>query len=346
MAVVGAGAIGGYTAGHMTRAGEDVTVIDMWPAHVEYMREHGLQLSGRTPPETMSIPVKALHISEVQSLSKQRPIDVAFVSVKSYDTLWATAMIQPYLAPDGFIVSLQNCINEELIAGVVGWGKTLGTTVSQIGLELYEPGRIKRTVPIGGDKNTVFRVGEIHGGITERAEEVARLLRTCDSAKVTDNLWGDRWTKLVINAMGNGTAAVTGLGGKYRDSNEITRWLRIRLGAEAVRVGQAFGYKLEKIARMEPETLARAGEGDKAAIAEITATLLENAKVRSEESRSSMAQDVAKGRRTETEYINGYIADKGAEIGVPAPLNKKINAMVKLIERGELTPSVDNVKDV
>src|ERR1700692_2935209 len=127
VAVVGAGAIGGYTAGHMTRAGEDVTVIDMWPAHVECMRRRGLQISGRTPAETLSIPLNALHICEVQGLSKQPPIDVAFVSVKSSDTLWATALIQPYLAPDGFVVSLQNCINEERIAGLVGWGKTLGT---------------------------------------------------------------------------------------------------------------------------------------------------------------------------------------------------------------------------
>src|SRR5579872_1633315 len=131
---IGTGAVGGYVSGKMTRAGEDVTLIDQYPAHVEYMRAHGLQLSGLTPEETYSIPVRVMHISDAQSLAKERPVDVAFVCTKSYDTEWAARLIQPYLAPNGFVVSLQNCINEERVAGVVGWGRTVGTVVSHIGV--------------------------------------------------------------------------------------------------------------------------------------------------------------------------------------------------------------------
>ena len=94
------------------------------------------------------------------------------------------------------VVSLQNCINEERIAAIVGWGKTLGCIASLIAAELYAPGHVKRTVPMGGDEHTVFRVGEVHGRVTPRAQEVVELLRSADSGKVTTNLWGERWSKL------------------------------------------------------------------------------------------------------------------------------------------------------
>ncbi len=334
--VVGAGAIGGYAGGHMTRAGHDVTLIDAWPEHVEYMREHGLQLSGMTPEEKHSVKVNALHITDVQRFCKEQPVDIAFICVKSYDTEWATHLIKPYLAPDGYVVSLQNCINEERIAAIVGWGRTLGCIASLVASDLYASGHVKRTVPMGGEKHIVFRVGEVHGRITPRAEEVAQLLRAADSAKVTNNLWGERWSKLVVNSMRNGLSAATGLSGNQRDGAEAPRWLSIRLGSEAVRVGQALGYQLERMLGMEPETLARAGEGSQDALTEIVDILTENAKKRSDEQRPSMAQDMAKGRRTETDFINGYVAARGLEIGVKAATHAKMNGIVKRVERGEL----------
>jgi 2-dehydropantoate 2-reductase len=337
--IVGAGAIGGYVGGHMTRGGADVTLIDPWPEHVEYIRAHGLQLSGVTEAERNSVPVNILHVCDVQALCKQKPIDIAFICMKSYDTEWATLLIRPFLAPDGFVVSLQNCINEERIAALVGWGRTVGCIASLIACELYQPGHVKRTVPMGGERYTVFRVGEAHGRGTRRTEEVAALLRFVDSAKVTANLWGERWSKLVVNSMRNGLSAATGLYGNQRDLSEGPRWLSIRLGAEAVRVGQALGFSLEKIAGMEPETLARAGEGNMDALAEVTDILIEGAKKRSDDQRPSMAQDIAKGRRTETDYINGFIAARGAEIGVPASTHARMNELVRRVERGEARPS-------
>jgi 2-dehydropantoate 2-reductase len=331
---VGAGAIGGYVGGHMTRAGHDVTLIDAWPEHVERMRAHGLELSGVTDAERHTVKVNALHITDVQELSRQRPVDIAFVSVKSYDTEWAALLIRQYLAADGFVVSLQNCINEERIAALVGWGRTMGCIASLIASELYEPGRIKRTVPMGGERHTVFRAGEPHGRITPRVQEVVELLRSVDSAKATANLWGERWSKLVINSMRNGLSAATGLYGNQRDTSEGPRWLSIRLGSQSVRVGQALGYSLERMLGMEPEVLARAGEGYKDALSEITDILLEGAKKRADDQRPSMAQDIAKGRRTETDFINGYIAARGAEIGVDAALHGRMSDLVKRVERG------------
>jgi 2-dehydropantoate 2-reductase len=339
IAYVGVGAVGGYVAGHLTRAGHDVTLIDPWPEHVESMRRNGLELTGLTAAERHTVPVKALHITDLQGMVKERPFDVAFISAKSYDTEWATLLIRQYLAPDGFIVSLQNCINEERIAAHVGWGRTVGCIASLIAVELYEPGRIKRTVPMGGDRHTVFRVGEPHGRVTRRVEEVAEMLRAVDSSKVTTNLWGERWSKLVINSMRNGLSAATGLFGNQRDAQEGPRWVSIRLGSEAVRVGRALGFQLEKMLGMEPEVLARAGEGHRDALTEITDVLMEGVKRRSDDQRPSMAQDIAKGRRTETDYINGYVAARGAEIGVPAPTHARMNEAVKRVERGEAKPS-------
>jgi len=341
--VVGAGAVGGYAGGRMAQAGEDVTLIDAWPEHVDYIRKHGLQLSGVTPEEKQSVEVRALHISDVQSLIREKPVDIAIISVKSYDTEWATHLIKPYLASDGFVVSLQNCINEERIAAIVGWGKVLGCIASLIAADLYQAGHIKRTVPMGGAKHTVFRVGEAHGRVTARAEEVSRALATVDSSRVTANLWGERWSKLVVNSMRNGLSAVSGLAGNERDLAEGPRDLSIRLGSQAVRVGQALGFQLEKMLGMEPETLARAGEGSVDAKTDIVETLVKNAKTRSDEQRPSMAQDIFKGRRTETDFINGFVAAKGAEIGVPATIHAQINELVKRVERGEIKPGVEHV---
>src|SRR6266481_6046776 len=191
IAVVGVGAVGGYTAAHMARAGEDVTLIDMWPAHVDQMKREGLLITHHQGEEPFTVKVRALHLTEAQQLSKEAPIDIAFVCTKSYDTQWAAMLIRQYLAPGGYVVSLQNCMNEGTIAGVVGWGKTMGCIASNISVGLVEPGHVHRGGVKGGAAHTVYRTGEVHGVITDRAHEVCRLVSYADSAKVTDNLWGE-----------------------------------------------------------------------------------------------------------------------------------------------------------
>jgi 2-dehydropantoate 2-reductase len=136
IAIVGAGAVGGYAGAHMVQAGEDVTFIDPWPEHVEHMRRHGLRVTHAMDVAEFKVAVRALHVTDAQQLAKEAPVDIAFVCMKSYDTAWATMLIRQYLAPDGFVVSLQNCMNEETIAGIVGWGKTLGCIASSITVNL------------------------------------------------------------------------------------------------------------------------------------------------------------------------------------------------------------------
>jgi 2-dehydropantoate 2-reductase len=342
IAVVGAGALGGYVGGYLAHHGQDVTFVDMWPGHLEAIRSRGLELDGVTPEEKFTVTqAKTLDLCDVQSLSKQKPIDIAFVAVKSYDTEWATALIKPYLAPDGYVVSLQNCLNEEKIAGVVGWGKTLGVVSSVISVHLYEPGRIRRTAAKGGDKHTVFRIGEVHGSITQRVQELVQLFSVIDSVKPTRNLWGERWTKLTQNSMRNGVSAATGLTGSQCDNDRTIRRFAIQLGGEAIKVGRALGYELENIGKLKPDRLVLAADGNADALAEIEELMLEAKKgnPRAAIQRPSMAQDMEKGRRTEIQFMNGYIAEKGKQVGIPTPTHVRLTDIVTRVERGELAQS-------
>ncbi len=336
IAIMGTGAVGGYAGAHMVQAGEDVTFIDPWPAHVEHMRKHGLRVTHAREVPEFTVPVRALHVTDAQQLAKERPVDIAFVCMKSYDTAWATMLIRQYLAPDGFVVSLQNCMNEETIAGVVGWGKTLGCIASSITVNLPEPGLVHRGAGKGGTAHTVFRAGEVHGRITERAQEVCRLVGFADSAKVTGNLWGERWSKLVTNAMANGIAACTGMTGGEMLASEPIRRFSTRVGSEAIRVGQALGYQLEEIYHIPPETIARAGEGDDAAIRTCDEVRMQQGKRTAGEQRPSMGQDMQKGRRTEIEFLNGLIVREGERLGLPCRANAVLTDLVKRVERGEL----------
>src|ERR1700732_4869519 len=189
IASVGAGAVGGYAGAHMVQAGEDITYIDPWPENVEAIRNDGLRVTHIRDVEPFTVKPRALHLTEAQQLAKEAPIDIAFVCMKSYDTAWATVLIKQYLAPGGYVVSLQNCMNEETIASIVGWGKTLGSIASSITVELDAPGQVRRAAGKSGSRHTVFRVGEAEGRITDRAKEVCGLLANADSAFVTENIW-------------------------------------------------------------------------------------------------------------------------------------------------------------
>ena len=178
IAIIGTGAVGGYTGAHMVRAGEDVTFVDFWPENVEAMRTKGLKISHLKDVPEFTVPAKAIHITELQKVTKGQPFDIAFVCTKSYDTAWATTMIKQYLSSDGYVVSLQNCLNEETIAGIVGWGKTLGAIASSITVDLCEPGPCPARFGKKGPDHTVYRVGEVHGRITDRAKEVTGCVRS------------------------------------------------------------------------------------------------------------------------------------------------------------------------
>jgi 2-dehydropantoate 2-reductase len=342
--MVGTGALGGYIGGNLAHQGFDVTFVDMWQENLDAIRTRGLELDGVTREEKFTVKTdKTLHLDKIQVLGKGKPVDIAFVSVKSYDTERVTKAIKPFLAPDGCVVSLQNCINEDTIAGIVGADKTLGVIASIISVELYEPGRIRRMAAKGGDKHTVFRIGEVNGGVTDRVNELVSMFSLIDSTKATTNLIGERWSKLIQNGMRNGIAAATGLTSGECDKNESPRRFAIKVGGEGVRVANKLGIKLVGLGGMVPERLVQASEGDAAALAEVETIMIgRNASnPRAGIQRPSMAQDMQKGRRTEIEFMNGYIAVKGKEVGIPTPNNLKLVDLVLRVQRGELKASAN-----
>ena len=342
IAMMGTGALGGYVGGYFSHHGEDVTLIDFWPEHIDTIRAKGLDLDGVTDPEKFVVKTaKTLHYKDLDTLKGQPPFDIVFISVKSYDTERVTRAIAPYLAKEGFAVSLQNCWNEDTIAGVLGASRVVGTIASMISVELYAPGRIRRMAEKGGDKHTVFRVGEIHGRITDRVTELVKMFSLIDSAKATTNLQGERWTKLTQNGMSNGICAATGLTGHACDNNDAIRRFAIQVAGESIRVGRALGLKLEKMGKLMPDQLEKASAGDAAMLAEVE-QFMKNRKAanpRANIQRPSMAQDMAKGRKTEIEFMNGLIVSKGKAIGVPTPANEKLVQAVLSVESGKVKPS-------
>lgn len=339
IAIMGAGAVGSYVGAFLTREGEDITFIDMWPEHVETMRRQGLRASGSQGDFT--VPVKAMHLTDAQRV--QEPFDYAFICLKSYDTEWATHFIKRYVQPEGFFISLQNCWNDKTISDIVGEDREIGCVASNIEVALWEPGHVIRGGSMGRDRgHVVFRVGEQNGQITPRAESIAQKLDWIDAAYATDNLWGERWAKLCQNSMGNGISAMSGLGSQDMAQNPSCRLIRIHLAKEAAQVGLALGLKVVDINDLPAEKWAEADRGD--VYEELDAFLA--ARGGRVNWLSSMPQDVKKGRRSEIDHMNGLVAQKGREVGIPTPFNDAIVEGMHGIDDGSLKQAPANVDRV
>jgi 2-dehydropantoate 2-reductase len=339
IAIMGTGAAGSYIGAFLTREGHDVTLIDMWGEHVDAMKEKGLQVSDADGDFT--VPVNAVHLTEAQYIAQ--PFDIVFLAVKSYDTEWAAHFIKRLVSPSGVVVSSQNCMNDELVASIVGYSREVGCVMSRITVGLWEPGWVKRGTPPGrGRGYDVFRVGELHGRITPRAEELAEILSCVDNARTTTNIWGERWSKLTANASSNPVSAMTGLGSQGVAADPRARLIQVQISKESCLVGLAHNYDIEPVQAVSADVWARADDGD--VFEELDA--LFHPKPNAGNWKSSMAQDVTKGRKTEIEFMNGYIVDRGREAGVPTPVNAAIVEVVKDIDAGRIKPDPSNVERV
>jgi 2-dehydropantoate 2-reductase len=337
---VGAGAIGSYLGAFLSRAGHDVTLVDAWAEQVETVRRHGIAVTG--PHDPFTARPRIVHLHEAQRLD--RDFDVAFVAMKVYDTAWATQLALRHLSSSGVVVSSQNCWPDPIAASVAGAGRCLGLVMSKIGVALWTPGQVQRGMEKGAGKgHDVFRVGEHDGRLTPRAQEIAEILAIVDGSLVTDNLWGERWSKLCANSMGNPVQAMSGLGSAEIASSEVGRAITIHLAGESARVGLALGYRIPKF---NGEAAERWADSTRRETWQALDTMLTPKAAGGRNWRASMAQDVAKGRPTEIDYMNGYVVDRGRDKGVPTPVSAATVDVVREIDRGARKQAPENIGEV
>jgi 2-dehydropantoate 2-reductase len=323
---VGAGAIGSYLGAFLSRAGHDVTLVDPWAEQVEAIRGRGIRVTG--PHDPFEARPVAVHLHEAARLP--RDFDIAVVAMKTYDTAWAAALAARHVAPEGYLVSAQNCWPDPIVANAAGAGRAVGLVMSKIGVATWSPGTVERGVEQGrGAGHDVFRVGEHDERVSPRTKELAEMLSVIDGARPTDNLWGERWAKLAQNAMSNPLQAMSGLGSLEVASSEAGRTLLITLAAESARVGLALGYRVPAFAGAPVERWA---DADRPETRDALDRLLTPTGGGGRSWRASMAQDVTKGRRTEIDEMNGWVVGRGQDCGVATPVSQAVVETVREVD--------------
>ena len=316
--VWGAGAIGGTVGAHLARAGHDVLFVDRAGDHVAAMAEHGLAITG--PVREFKLPVRAATPEQVQGR-----FETVLLSVKAQDTEGAARALLPHLAEDGSVVSLQNGLNERVIAKVVGPARTVGAFVN-FGADYIAPGKI-----LFGGRGAVV-VGEIDGRVTPRAERLHALLREFEErAVLTANIWGYLWAKLAYGAMLFATALTNA---SIADclASERHRALFVALPREVLRVAATAEIAPEPFDGFDPAAFAPAA-AEAQAIRSLDALVAFNR--RSAKSHSGIWRDLAvRKRRTEAEHQLGPIVTVAREHGLSAPITARLVALVRDIEDG------------
>ncbi len=329
IAVLGAGAIGSSIGADLTKAGYDVVLIDQWPAHVEAMKANGLRVV--MTDEDLHIPVRAYHLCELCSLNRQ--FDIVMLVAKSYDSCWMAEFIKPYLKPDGVLGSVQNSLNDEWIAPIIGATRDVGCVV-ELSAELFTPGLVERNTT---RKGTWFGLGELHGRVTPRLQALEKIMSHVGKVSITTNIWGAKWTKLVTNTMDLAPFAMLGLG--PQEASEVPGMFDvcIRLGRESMAVGTKLGYTIEAIFGMSAEEFM--GSTDET-LEKILRTIVGHVR---KSKRNCVLHDHLKRRYSEVGYLNGLVVKKGREVNIPTPANEAITEITRRIQLGELQPDRSNL---
>jgi len=299
IAVVGAGAVGSYFGGMLARAGHPVTLIGR-ASHVDAIERGGLRLQSVSWDET--IPVRA-----TIDLAAVREANVVLICVKTVDTARVAQLIAPHLANGTLVVSLQNGVENAAVMRAAGGFEAVPAVV-YVAVEVVAPGHVRHTGR--GD----LLLGAAPDALARPAAEA--FAATCTAAgipcRVVDDLAPDQWIKLVMNCAFNAVSALGGVQYGAIAGDDAARETVTRAVEEAQAVARALGVRL-------PEAdLAPAAWKLAAAMPQAT---------------SSTAQDLARGRPTEIDALNGYVARRGKELGVPTPVNQALCALVHLRER-------------
>ena len=306
IAVVGAGAVGCYFGGILARAGAPVTLIGRAP-RIEAINRDGLFI------DSIHFKESVLVVASTE-LAAVRNADLVLFSVKTVDTESVAKLLAPYLAPDTLVVSLQNGVdNVERIDFAAGIQAI--PAVVYIAVEMVGPGRVKHS----GRGDLI--IGDPSPNHDASKSDLAKIATTFTRAgvpcRISENITAELWEKLIMNCAYNALSALSRA--KYgriaRDPGTIEVMKRVI--NEAVAVGCAAGVTLS---------------ADK-----VFAAVLKLGSEAMPEAISSTAQDIARGKPTEIDSLNGFLVRRGAELIVPTPVNETLCSLVKLLEQA---PSV------
>jgi 2-dehydropantoate 2-reductase len=327
LTIVGAGAIGGITGAHLARAGHRVLLVDRDREHVEAIRRDGLEVGGRAD---FRVPVPACLPEEVPG-----PIGVLVLAVKTLHTVEALSPLVPKLAADGYVVSMQNGLEEARIAGLVGAERTVGAFLT-FGGHYERPGRVVYSGP------GTLRVGELDGRFTERVQVLATALSDFHPAEPTGNIHGYLWGKLILGVIYFATATVDA---DVVDifADPAARAVLSDLAAEAGVVADGLGIRVEAFDgfdaravgrhREDPAAAARSWEGQ---LAYWRGSLA---------GRTGVWRDLAqRRRRTEATPILSALIDAAGRAGRPVARVRALLRMLEELERGERAMSWGNLR--
>lgn len=301
IAIVGAGAVGSHYGALLARAGEPVTLIGRG-VHLQAIAAHGLRwqhdgLCESVPIATSTDPAAV------------RDADLLLVCVKSPDTAAAARAIAPHVAADALVLSLQNGVdNAATLARHVA--APVAAAVVYAAVECPAPGE----VVLHGGGQLVAGL-PLPGAPPAHVAALQRAARRLALAGVPLRLSADvrheLWLKLLLNCVYNAVSALAQAPYQLLAGQPAVRELQQAIAAEVIAVARAEGLEL-------PAAEAAA------AIDRIARTMPTQ--------RSSTAQDLARGRPTEIDHLNGYVAQRGDALGVPTPLNRALHTLVKLAE--------------
>jgi len=329
--VVGTGANGSCIAADLTQAGLDVSLIDQWPEHVETMRKYGLTVV--MPEETINTKVKAYHLCDVCTFNEK--FDVIFIVVKAYDTKWVSTLIEPYLKEDGLMIGLQNCMTAEIINEVVGAKRNLAAVV-ELSSEIFKPGQVKRNTPPSG---SWFGVGSLTADMDNRIPEILELLKYSGKVAHTENILSAKWMKLIVNAMTMGPRSILGLRAVEAMNVDGMRELALKIGEEALLIGQKMGFRPEPIFGLKQKDIEQSNRLLELLLDKIINDVGPHA-------RDAVLQDHLKGRLSEVDLINGLIWEEGKKHGIDCMYNKRVCEITEKIQKKLISPSPMNSREL
>ncbi len=303
VAVMGAGAVGSYFGGILARAGVPVTMIARG-AYVEAVRRNKLFLDTVTFQERVSVETST-------DPAAVRDAHVVLFCVKGQDDEEAARAIAPHLGPGATVVSLQNGVdNVERIRAAAGIDAL--PAVVYVAAAMPEPGHVKHSGR--GDLVAGEFVGHSASAASQppRAEQVAALFASANvPCRISADILGDMWQKFITNCGANAVSAIAQMSYGAIASYDASRDLMSRVVEECIAVARAAGVRAPGPGFTEKwlANLAKFGGAF-----------------------ASTAQDLARGKRTEIESLNGYIVRRGSELGVPTPNNFALYALVRLLE--------------